>query len=780
MLDKFLKGVINRPILVMAVTLLFVAAAGTGLPKLSFTGDYRVFFSEDNPQLIAYESMERVYSKSDSVSFLLLPENGELLSPEFLQSVQQLTDDAWQVPFSTMVDSISNFQYTFAEDDDLIVEDLISDRTQFSEEQIEKIRKIAVSEPQLVSKFISPGAHATLVNVTINMPGIDTLSEEPQVTAKVRELKAQFEAENPGSQVYLSGIVMMSAAFGEAAMVDNATLVPLMFLIVILTVGLLLRTILGTASLLVIIIISIVSTMGLSGWGGISLTGASASAPIMILTLVVADCVHVLTTVLYEMRGGMQRKEAIFRSLQVNFQPILLTSVTTAIGFLSMNFSDSPPFNDLGNMVAVGVMLAFVFSITTFPAILSKLPLKVKVQEKAGFDLMDHISKFVIRRRKLLLPLVAIGIVAMGFFAPQNQLNDDPVRYFTEATEFRQATDALSDNISGMTVIEISVGSEKDSGVNDPAFLKDLENFTVWLRDQPEVDHVNSLSDTFKRLNMNMHGDDEQWYRLPESKALSAQYLLMYEMSLPYGLDLNNQINIDKSATRVVATIKNLDSTGLLEIEDRINAWLNNNAPQYSVSITGPNLMFAHIAQRNISSMLMGTLLALVLISFLLGVALKSVRYSLLSLIPNLAPAVVGFGLWALWDGEINMGLTLVMGITLGIVVDDTVHFLSKYLRARTLRGESAEEAVRYAFANVGRALYITTLVLFFGFMCLAQSQFKLNADMGLLTAVIILFALIIDFLLLPPLLIKLDAYLHPNQNSSNALQPVAQHPTQA
>ena len=155
--------------------------------------------------------------------------------------------------------------------------------------------------------------------------------------------------------------------------------------------------------------------------------------------------------------------------------------------------------------------------------------------------------------------------------------------------------------------------------------------------------------------------------------------------------------------------------------------------------------------------MLIGISFALILISALLGVALRSVRYGLISLLPNLAPAAMGFGIWYFIDGQVGLALSVVAGMTLGIVVDDTVHFLSKYRHARIDKGKNAEEAVHYAFASVGRALWITTLVLVAGFLVLAQSSFKINADMGLLTAITILIALVVDFLFLPPLLMKLD-----------------------
>jgi len=228
-------------------------------------------------------------------------------------------------------------------------------------------------------------------------------------------------------------------------------------------------------------------------------------------------------------------------------------------------------------------------------------------------------------------------------------------------------------------------------------------------------------------------------------------------MSLPYGLDLNNQLDVDKSSSRIVATFKNMTSNELITVEQEMMRWFAEHAPQYEVDFASPSLMFAHIGQRNITSMLIGTTLALILISILLGVALKSWRFGLISLLPNLAPAAIGFGIWGLYSGQVGLGLSVVIGMTLGIVVDDTVHFLSKYLHARRDKNASAKEAVHYAFDNVGRALWVTTFVLVAGFTVLAQSSFKMNADMGFLTALTIFVALVVDFLFLPPLLMVLD-----------------------
>jgi hypothetical protein len=227
-------------------------------------------------------------------------------------------------------------------------------------------------------------------------------------------------------------------------------------------------------------------------------------------------------------------------------------------------------------------------------------------------------------------------------------------------------------------------------------------------------------------------------------------------MSLPYGLDLSNQINFDKSATRITVTMQNLGSKEFTEFEQRALSWLAQRDPQMKVTAGSPSLMFAHIGEKNMQSMLRGTVVALILISGLLVFALGSWRMGAISLIPNLLPAAIGFGIWGVYSGEINMALSVVLSMALGIIVDDTVHFLSKYRHAR-LAGDNAEQAVRYTFASVGRALWITTLVLAIGFGVLSLSSFALNADMGLLTGIIIVVALAVDFLFLPAFLIVFD-----------------------
>ena len=386
---------------------------------------------------------------------------------------------------------------------------------------------------------------------------------------------------------------------------------------------------------------------------------------------------------------------------------------------------------------------------------------------------MEALANLSINHYRKLLVVVGFTIVALIAMASRNELNDDFVKYFDKSIEFRQDTDLISEKLTGMYFIDYSIDSEAESGINHPDYLKQLESLEYWLQSQPEVLHVNAVSETFRRLNRNMHADEDSWYKLPEEKEMAAQYLLLYEMSLPYGLDLNNQINIDKSASRLTTTLKNLPTKDVIAFESRVDEWMAANTPSIRTAGSSPTIMFSHISKRNINSMLAGTIIALVLISLVLVMALKSLKYGLLSLIPNLVPAGMAFGIWAIFNGQVGLSVSVVIAMTLGIVVDDTIHFLSKYLRARRENGLNTPDAIRYAFNTVGEALLITTIVLTAGFMILAQSNFSLNADMGLMTAITICIALFVDFFFLPPLLIWLDKRnKNSAQHSDGALNP--------
>ncbi len=747
------------------LVLLFTIILAFGLGsqgKMDFDGDYHVFFSKSNPELEAFDDLQDKYTKDDNVIIVLTPSNETVFTKENLMAIEELTAEAWNTPYSSRVDGVTNFQHTRAEGDDLYVDDLSYETHLKTKAEIEEIKKIALKEPLLVNRIINKEGTVTAINITVKLPGKDSSKEVPEVAEFTRAMVAKFKEKHPNFDVHISGFVFLNTAFFESSM-NDMKLIGFMMLIVIITTLILTRSFFSSLATFVVIILSLASTVGFIGIMGIKLTPPSAVFPTMILTLAVADSIHILVTMLQNMRHkGMSKKDALINSIELNFMPVLITSLTTVIGFLTMNFGDVPPFWDLGNITAFGMTVAFLYSLTTLPALIAVLPIKTKIPKEKQLtettDSQNSMTKFgaYIAKRPVSITVISLTIIAiLTFLATKNTFNDEYVKYFDKSIPFRVDTDYIGKNLTGIYNVEFSIGANGSGGINAPEYLKHLNDFENWLKEQPGIVHVNTYAEVARRINRSMHGDAPSYYKVPTQREEAAQYLLLYEMSLPFGLDLNNQINVDKSETRVTVTIANMGSPEIIAFSKRAEKWLTDNTPKYMHALgVSPTLMFSNLGFRQADSMLKGNSIALLLISIILMMALKNVKLGLLSLIPNITPILVGFGFWALYKAQINTGMVVVFGMTLGIIVDDTVHFMSKFLRARRDYGYNAKEAVIYAFSTVGSALITTTVVLLAGFIVLSQSSFALNSYMARITTIIILAALVIDFTLLPSLLI--------------------------
>ena len=773
---KLLSGIESRlgnwtitlrwPIIVSAIVLTAIATSGTLL--LEFSTDHRVYFSKNNPQLLAYQAMEDMYGKSDNVFFAIVPEDRDATSALALEATEWLTEQAWQIPFASRVNSVTNFQHTTADGDEILVRELVDEGVYSDAEERSRVRAIALAEPALSGRLLARDGGVSGINVTLQLPGKDQMREGAEVAEHSRKLANKFQERFPGIDVPLAGMVIFNQAFMEVSLDDLRTLIPASFLAMTFMLLLLTRGFSGTFAIMLVVTMSVMTAVGIGGWAGLPMTSPSAVAPVVVLTVAIANCVHIYSAFVNYMhdaasrtpgdRGSRTRQDAIVESIRVNLQPVFLSSLTTTLGFLSLHFSDSPPFRHLGSFVAFGVGAAFVLSVTFLPALLSLLPVRVRTSLPRENSAIAMFGKFVVRRSRQLLLGSGLIVVVLVASVSRNELNDIFLHYFDESVEFRKDSEFIVNNLTGLYAMEYSLPSRSPGGISDPAYLSELEAFAEWYREQPETIHVTVITDTFRRLNKSMNGDDSAYYRLPTNRELAAQYLLLYEISLPYGFDLNNRIDVDKSATRMVVSTQTLSSNEVIALDQRAVRWLTDHAPNITSPVSaGTTLMFAHLGRRNIVSMLVGTTLALVGISFILIFALRSWRLGITSMVPNLIPGALGFGIWGLTVGQVGVSLSMVTAMTLGIVVDDTVHFLSRYQRTRRELGSTSADAVLIAFRTVGQALLTTSLVLVAGFVVVSFSNFELNSAMGKLTALVITLALMADFLLLPPLLMKFD-----------------------
>lgn len=744
----------------LLLCIVIVGITATGIKQLTFDGSTRAFFGADHPHLLAYEKLEDTYGRVDSAILMVSAKEGDMFTPARLALLEQLTERLWDIPHALRVDSLSNFQYSHAENDELIVDDLIKTAIDYDEKQLALVRKRALSDPALINRLITPnGRHSALELYTELSEDNRRQDEEKEASDAIYQLVEQIEAQYPDIDIAVTGTVIGNSFMMESTVKDLSTIFPAMYALIFILLAVLLRSFLSMITIAITAIASCLSALGFAGWMGIELSPVAINSVTITITVAVAHCVHIAIFFLQLYRNNGDKQQALSESLRVNLQPMFITSFTTAIGFLSLNLNEMGPAANLGNIVAFGVMVAFVFSVALLPTLLLILPISANRSAAGTMGArIDVFAEWVIDRRKILLWATLLFSALMLILASQNVVNDRFNENIKKPHVFRTDGELIDKQLGGLYTIEYSMSAKSAGGISTIEYLNNLDKFTQWLRAQPEVISVFSYSDTIQRLNQNMHNGNADWHRIPANRELAAQYLLLYEISLSAEQDLSNQISSDQSETRLVIKFPTMDSANIMTLHLKIIDWQKQNLPVY-MQDDGASyaVMWSYLARDATQNSMKGALTALLLISMILSLVFRSLRYGVISMIPNLLPAGIGYGFWYVFVGEMSMALMSVLSITIGIVVDDTVHFLSKYLRAIKEKGADTLDAVRYAFHSVGPALWITTLVLIAGFSVQAFSLFRPSGHMGMLIAGIIAAALVLDFLMLPPLLMWFD-----------------------
>ncbi|MEE9254859.1 MAG: MMPL family transporter [Pseudomonadales bacterium] len=735
----------RRPWRVIVVSVVAAALFGAGMGGLSFNPEYRAYFDDDDERLLAFDHVRGEFNPNDSVTFLMVPADDDAFSRDSLEILRALTAEAWKLPFATRVDSITNFQHVIANGDDVLVTTLVPEEGEIGPEHARLAKVVALAEPALMPALVARAGEVAAVNVTV-IHDEDPLAASNLIMHAAQALVREFEQRYPGTRLHLGGIVAMNHGFSNASQSDVALLVPLMLGVFVGVLWLTLRRLVPTVAVVIVVAVALCATIGAAGWWQLRLTSVTVTAPIIITTVGIAACIHVLMTYM-RLRTRMPRPEALEGSLSENWRPVWLTTVTTVVGFLAMNSSEVPPFRELGNIVALGVLICGALAVWLLPALVTVLP------DSAGrrpWIRLEFIAGFLERRRSAIIVVGVLVAALAPFGVLRNEINDAFVDYFDPSLPFRQAADLSGDHLGGLYQIEYQLTSLAPGGVHDPAYVREVDALANWLRGHEDVRYVASWSDILRRVHRTLSPDEGE--ALPQSAELAAQYLLLLELSLPMGLDVTNFVDLDRSSSRMVVALGNQNSRRMLELEEEFSSWIDSRFEYISEQHGGINLMFSHVGVHNVQSMLRGTVLAVIFMGLVLGLTLRSVRLGVVSLLTNLVPIAGAFAIWGFAVGEVGLSLTAAVPMTLGIVVDDTVHFLCRHQAGRA-EGMAVLDAAEGALLSVGPALTATTLVLCLGFLVLASSSFTPNAHMGQITALTLVLALVFDLLVLPALL---------------------------
>ena len=754
--ETFAEKIIQYRYLSILFCLVLLIASFRGVGGIAFSPDMEQFFPEDYPISENHAHIEDTFYSSDSVIIAIGVDEGTIFNPRILNLIEEITDKAWSTPHSIRVDSLSNFSFVRVEVDDLVVEPFIEESLEWDQKKINERSTLIEKEEQAYGTILSKDKKTTFINISIDAPREDVEKEYAESIEHIFAFMDPLKKEYPEADMRYAGIVYIEYLSPLIVKAEMPILIPTLLFVILLSLFILLRNVVAVISSLVVIVFSVITSVGILGHFNSTVSQPFLMVPILVATLAVADCVH-LFNVYFQSKLEKNAKDSIIKSLRLNLEPLLLTSLTTSIGFLCLNLAPIPALRVVANGIVIGVVAAFVFSIFFLAPLMSFFNVKASSQIENQTKLSKRVGQFSLKNRKKIIWIVPLFSAFLMSFIPLNETKDNPMEFYSERfTSVAEDTKWLAKRLGGTFLVTYEYVSE--DLVTDPEYLRQLDEFTTWLENQDEVLSVNSLSKIIKNLNRTLNGDDQSWYVIPQDSELVAQYLFFYEMSLPFGLDLTSTINQERTSTKVTVSLKEIDSKAFIEFYDRVDDYA-------SLSIVSGNLsggggtrsVMAFMGMLLAEQLMYALIIGFIVITLAIALFYRSLSAGLITAIPNILPIGVAFGIWGIFSSNVSMLVSLGIGCTLGIVVDFSVHFLSKYLYARRSLSLSAEESVLYAFETVGFPLTIMTVSLCMGFAVLFLASFMPLRGFAGITMISFVAALIIDLLLFPAVLIAWD-----------------------
>ena len=767
---------IQRPIICIALWLSAAALALLCLTQLQMNPTADAWLKQGDHKLDGLRQFRSEFDAGPNLVVLLKVPSGDIFNRDTLQALRAVHSGLEQLAHTVRIDSLANTFFSAADEEGLAVFELLGLEQAITPSLMAELRQRSLDDERLRHRLLNRQGSATVVAATF-VPEFDNDIElARQAHHQAEQLIRQLQDQHPQIEFVLSGTVTAMAAYFDAALHDAQILLPLALALALLAMLAYLRfesgswrtAVVSVGAVLLLIICAVSIPMAVMPLLGIAATNVAVVIPVAILTLAVADCLHILITYYQHRPAAAHRNQALLSSLKLNAEAVWITSLTTALGFLTLNISWAVPYILMGNLVAFGVLLAWLATNTLLPAVLSLSAMRVHSQSHTA-NPMRRLARTVIQRQHWIVMAGLLCLVVMVLGIPRNEMNDAWMEYLREDTKFGSDIKRMQQELGGITSYEFMLDSGTENGILEPDFLHKVGAFADWLEQQPEVSYVQGLHTTLKQLNSNLHAADSRYYKLPQDREQAAQYLLLYELSLPFGASLTNEINLDKSALRLVAGLYNSDTSSILSLRDRILQWFDHHAPELKTAGTGDSIVISELSEQLTTSMIINTILVLLAISVTIGLVFRSLSYGLLSLLVNALPILAALGIWGLLVGNMGMGSSLVFSMTIGIIVDYSVHFLSKYRIARREKAMHTHQAIEYSFSTVGIALLVTSAVLVLNFGLLGFSDHKLNIYMGLLIAITIVMALLSQLFLLPLLLMWTD------RRRSAAIEDLAQ-----
>ncbi|HIO95999.1 MAG TPA: RND transporter [Campylobacterales bacterium] len=781
LMGKFGSFIHDNPFKVLLVLLLLLAFPLAHVPQIKMDTSTEGFMHDDDPVLIAYNKFRDQFGRDERVAFAI--KSDKIFSLEFLTTLKELHKEIeTTVPFIKDVTSLYNVRNTRGDGDKLITDDLL-EPFPTTQAEVDAIKERTMSSHFYKDLLISQDGTMTSIVIETDayshegeekVSDVDAFDEGFDELAPTNVKKAFLtDAENAelvtailviadkyrakGLEIYVAGSPSVNHALKSQMKADMQKFMRLTFLIILVFLFVIFRRASAVFYPLLVIIFSLLTTVGTMAWAGVMFKLPTQIVPSLLLAVSVGATVHILSIFFDRFNAHGDKKEALSYTLGHSGLAIAMTSITTAIGVGSFAGSEVAPISDLGIFASLGVMVSLVLTLTLLPALLSITKLKVRPKTTTSkIDiLMKKLAVIPVRHTKAVLVSSFVLVTIALITATQVDLSHNPLKWFQPDSPDRVSTEVIDEQMNGSVTIEVVVDTGKENGWVDPAKLEALNQFSTKLEsyvdDYTHIGKVVSLATIVKETNRALHENDEKYYTVPQDANLVSQELLLFENS--GSDDLEDVVDSQFSKARITIKLPWTDTVEAVAVLDYVKAEAKATFKDDTVTTTGMIPLLINTFSNAVFSSVKSYFIAAIAISFMMMLILGSVRIGLLSMIPNLPPIIVGLLLMYITNIPLDMFTLMIGSIAIGLVVDDTIHFMHNFKRYYLESGDSAK-AIEQTFFTTGKAMMITTIVLSLGFFTYLAANMISVQNFGFLTASVIIFALLTDLLLAPALMV--------------------------
>jgi predicted RND superfamily exporter protein len=748
--------IFRHPFLYLSVLILLTGFFGYYYFTLPTETSVESLIIDNDPDLVFYETFKEQFGEDEILVIGFSAE--DVFDPTVISFILEQTQRLEELEGVADVLSLANVDDFIGLDNDFIVQPLLEEPPH-DEQRKEYLRQRALASSLIRDNLLNSESTAALFLVRSESRP-ENLTFDEQFVSRIEESFRALETPWPDFEYHIAGWLATDVNMSRFMNRDLMVFMPLTFTLLIVLVSLTLRNRWSILLAMTNVSVCLIWTLAFLNLIGGAIGPLTSILPPLIMALAVSDSIHIFNKFLKQDRRQVPLTDVMKTTLINLAVPCFLTSFTTAIGFASLAVSDVPPIRHFGLAAAGGMMAEFMLSMTLIPLGLyflrNKAGLKTSSIQHSSplhkqFELFA--AKLPARRSIILWSSTALILISL-FGASSVRVETNLLEYFKKSSHVYQNSQFIDHMLGGVETIEVSIQTQQPDLLLEPQALAILQQIEDYLQLQPIVSQVTSIGNFFREMNKAFHQEDEAYFRLPDSRAMAAQYLLLYD-----GDEIDDFIDGQRRWARISARITEHNSSKVAQYINDLQLYLDEitvDTP-YQARVTGKTLIANKLISFIVNSQIQSLSLAFLLILLLMFAIFRSLKLGLLAMVPNVLPILFNFAVMGFCGIPLNSATAIIAAVAIGIAVDDTIHFICNYQQQRQQK-KSVEQATKSAIMSKGPPIIITSLIMSGAFTILMFSSFVPTIQFGFLSALIMVFAVFSDLLVLPAILLSFDS----------------------